>query len=28
MDWGVTEPVLSPRDRTFPALAAFETPFN
>ena len=28
MDWGVTDPVLSPRDRTFPALAAFETPFN
>ena len=28
MNWGVTDPVLSPRDRAFPALAAFETPFN
>lgn len=28
MNWGVTDPVLSPRDRAFPALATFETPFN
>lgn len=28
MDWGIDNPVLSPRDRTFPSLEAFKTPFD
>jgi len=27
MDWGVKDPVLSPRDRTFPTFEMFDTPF-
>ena len=28
MDWGIDNPVLSPRDRTFPTLEAFKTTFD
>lgn len=27
MDWGVKDPVLSPRDHTFPTFEMFDTPF-
>ncbi len=27
MDWGAADPILSDRDRTFPALADYESPF-
>lgn len=27
VDWGIEEPLPSERDRTFPALSAFESPF-
>ncbi len=27
-DWGVASPILSDRDKTFPTLAAFDSPFD